>query len=139
MLEKTPWKVFKERRGLDLKALIKKKGFTKYEEVVSYFDQFHVAAPSEEEFVLAQATPSAVEEQASKASVQSPAKKAPAPRRKRAAAKKTTAAKTEDAEKVWQDGVEGSYEADSASQTKKAPPKKRATTRKRTTTRKKKA
>ena len=139
MLEKTPWKVFKERRGLDLKALIKKKGFAKYEEVVSYFDQFHVAAPSEEEFVLAQATPSAVEEQAPKASVQSTAKKAPTPRRKRATTKKATTSKAEDAEKVWQDGVEGSYEAGSASQTKKAPPKKRATTRQRTTTRKKKA
>ena len=139
MLKKTPWKVFKERRGLDLSALVRKRGFTKYEEVVSYFNQFHVSAPSEEEFLLAQAAPSVVEEQTSKASVPNATKKAPAPRRKRATTKKATTAKAEDAEKVWQDGVEGSYEADSASRTKKVPPKKRATTRKRTTTRKKKA
>lgn len=139
MLEKTPWKVFKERRGLDLKALIKKKGFTKHEEVVSYFNQFHVAAPSEEEFLIAQKGSSEVADQPAKASDLNTAKKAPAPRRKRATTKKTTPTKTEDADKVWQDGVEGSYESDSAAQTKKAPPKKRATTRKRTTTRKKKA
>ena len=140
MLEKTPWKVFKERRGLDLKALIKKKGFTKYEEVVSYFDQFHVAAPDKDEFTIAiGGDPSGFELNMKVEDIEPKTVKKTTPRRKRPAAKKATTSKAEDAEKVWQDGVEGSYEADSASQTKKAPPKKRATTRKRTTTRKKKA
>ena len=134
------WKAFRDRRKLDLRQILKSNNITKYEDAVAYFARYQVAPPPEDEFVIALGgDTSGFELNLKPEDVEPAAVKKTATRRKRASPKTKAAAKSEDVEKVWQDGVEGSYEADASAQTKKAPAKKRATTRKRTTTRKKKA
>ena len=124
-----PWQTFKNRRRVDLKNLVAANNLGSYDQLVSFLAENFIGPPSLEEYEGAVDVPA-------------PAKTAPAKKTStRRTATKSTAQKVvaEDVEKVWQDGVEGSYESGATPQSKKPPAKKRATTRKRTTTRKKKA
>ena len=123
-----PWQTFKNRRRVDLKNLVAVNNLVSYDQLVSFLAENFIGPPSLEEYESVVATPPVKESPVKKTSTRRTSTKKPA--------QKVAA---EDVEKVWQDGVEGSYESGATPQTKKAPAKKRATTRKRTTTRKKKA
>ena len=110
-----PWKTFKGKRKLCLASLLVTQNFATYEQVVAYFHDLHVVAPSLEEYNKAASSISTEEQPSKKTDVATSAvKKAPV----------ASQASKDNSGEMWQDGLEGSY------QTKKPAAKKSTPTRK---------
>ena len=117
-----PWQTYKGRRKLDLAQTMKENNLKTYEQVVEFFLDLHVDPPSSDE----------VENASSSVPTESSSAKSSTARktttRKKAAVKN---AETDSPDELWQDGLEGAYQA------KKTASKKTTTRRKTSRTRKK--
>ena len=111
-----PWQTFKGRRKIDLAALIQDAGVESYEALVEHLAGQDVSPPSQEEYSSA-----ASEAQSKTASTNKTARGSKRSTRK--TAQKTPTA-NDNPDEVWQDGLEGSYQAKKTANRKRRPARK---------------
>ncbi len=140
-----PWKTYKGRRKISLEATLKENNLTDYSQVVSFFNSKFVEPPNKEEFeaalkLVAPNDTESVKETPKTAGTRSKTSRASTRKPTTSKTRSKTRAKTPDVdpEKVWQDGVDGSYSADASSK-KKPPARKKPTARKQPASQKKKS